>query len=181
VGVVALTAALAALAPGAAHAQPLSDLALEDRIAFALNTRQVPRPYDLHVSVIAGVATLTGMVATPEQRAEVERLARQAGAGAIVNHVVINRDVERMLADRRAPGYSKGNDPVTDTWITSQVRGLFMREEPIRGGDLTIETVNGIVTVHGRVRSELGRRRAIELASGVAGVRRVADKMLIGR
>jgi osmotically-inducible protein OsmY len=179
--VAALTAALATIAPLHAFAQAWSDQALQDRVTFALNTTKVPRIYDLTVSVVEGITTLGGLVATPEQRAEVERLARQAGAKSLVNSVVVNRDVEQMLADRRAPGYSKGNDPITDTWITNRVQNFFMRDEQIRGGDLTIETLNGVVSLRGRVRSEPGRHRAMELASTVPGVRRVLDFMVIGR
>lgn len=181
VGAAMLTVALTAFCPDDAHAQLLSDQALQDRITFALNTSKVPRIYDLKVSVVEGVTTLTGMVATPEQRADVERLATMAGASALVNAVVINRDVEQMLADRRAPGFSRAGHPVSDTWITSRVRGLFMRDELIRGGDLTIETLNGVVTLRGRVRSEPGRQRALALAGEVEGVRRVLDVLVIGR
>jgi hyperosmotically inducible protein len=180
-GAAVLAAALAILYPADALAQSFSDQALQDRITFTLNTTQVPRFYDLTVSVVDGVTTLTGRVATLEQRAEVERLARRAGARLIVNDVVVNRDVEHMLADRRAPGFSKGGDPVSDTWITNTVRGSFMRDELIRGGDITIETVNGVVTLRGRVRTEPGRQRALALAGGVEGVRRVLDVLLIGR
>lgn len=176
-----LVVALTAFSAADASAQPLSDQALQDRIAFALNTNKVPRVYDLKVSVVGGVTTLTGMVATLDQRIEVEQLARRAGAGALVNHVVINRDVEHLLADRRSPGFSKAGDPVTDTWITNRVRGLFMRDELIRGGDITIETLNGVVTLRGRVRSEPGREQAIALATGTEGVRRVLDVLVIGR
>lgn len=180
-GALALTAALTTIGPADAAAQVLSDLALQDRITFALNTNRVPRVYDLKVSVVEGITTLTGMVATLEQRAEVERLAKASGATTLVNAVVINRDVEQMLADRRAPGYSRGSHPVTDTWITNRVRTSFMRDELIRGGDITIETLNGVVTLHGRVLSESGRQRALELAGGVEGVRRVLDVLVVGR
>jgi osmotically-inducible protein OsmY len=180
-GLAALTAALVVASPTAARAQSLSDGALQDRIAFALNTTRVPRVYDLRVSVVDGIAALTGRVATAEQRADVEWLARQAGAASLVNAVVVDRDVEHMLADRRAPGYSRAGHPVTDTWITSQVRGLLMRDELVRGGDVTIETLNGVVTLRGRVRSEPGRQRAIDLAREVADVRRVLDLLVIGR
>lgn len=181
VGAAVLTAALTTIGPADALAQSLSDEALQDKVTFALNTSKVPRVYDLRVSVVDGITTLTGMVATAQQRAEVERLARRAGANALVNAVVINRDVEHMLADRRAPGHSTAGHPVTDTWITSRVRGFFMRDELIRGGDITIETLNGVVTLRGRVRSEPGRQRALELAGGVEGVRRVLDALVIGR
>jgi osmotically-inducible protein OsmY len=177
----ALIAALATMGPADAFAQALSDQAMQDRIAYALNTTKVPRVYDLKVSVVDGVTTLTGMVATAEQRAEVERLAKAAGAASLVNSVVINRDVEHMLADRRAPGFSSGNDPVTDTWITNRVRNLFMRDELIRGGDITIETLNGVVSLRGRVLTEPGRYQAIDLANAVPGVRRVVDVLVIGR
>ena len=181
VGAAVLTAALTTIGPADALAQSLSDEALQDKVTFALNTSKVPRVYDLRVSVVDGITTLTGMVATAAQRADVEGLARRAGASTLVNAVVINRDVEQMLADRRAPGYSRAGHPVTDTWITNRVRGTFMRDELIRGGDITIETLNGVVTLRGRVRSEPGRQRALELASGVEGVRRVLDALVIGR
>ena len=181
VGAAVLTAALTTIGPADALAQSLSDEALQDRVAFALNTSRVPRVYDLRVSVVDGITTLTGMVATLAQRAEVERLAKASGATTLVNAVVINRDVEQMLADRRSPGYSRGSHPVTDTWITNQVRTSFMRDERIRGGDITIETLNGVVTLHGRVLSESGRQRALDLAGGVEGVRRVLDVLVIGR
>src|SRR5262245_28348736 len=88
-GLLAATLLSATTTPAAA--QTLADQALQDRVTDALNTKMVPRIYDLHVAVVDGLTTLTGMVATADQRAEVEALAKRAGASSIVNAVVVNR------------------------------------------------------------------------------------------
>lgn len=178
-----LIAALTATAGAGATTRqaPAADEALHDRIVFVLDTSAVSKTYDVQVSVVGGRATLTGTVATTAQRAEAERLAKTVGALRVENHIVVNRDVELRLAGLRSAGKSKAGETITDTWTTNRVRWFFMREEQIRAGDITIDTLNGEVTLTGRVRTESGRRRAVELAGLVEGARRVVDRLVIGR
>lgn len=44
-----------------------------------------------------------------------------------------------------------------------------------------LTTIGPAVTLRGRVRSEPGRQRALELAGGAEGVRRALDELVIGR
>ncbi len=96
-----LTAPLAlqrtALATNAPR-QAVSDDTLRDRIDYRLETTDAVKKYDLHVKVDAGVAMLTGTVATAAQKTEAGTLANITGVSRVDNQIAIDKGVDTTLA-----------------------------------------------------------------------------------
>ncbi len=54
-------------------------------------------------------------------------------------------------------------------------------DDTVKARDLSVHTVDGVVTVTGTVQSKAERDRGLALARETNGVRRVEDKITIGR
>ena len=65
------------------------------------------------------------------------------------------------------------DQPVDDTWITTKVKADLLATEDVSGLALNVETVNGVVSLSGEVDSRAEADRAVKVASGIEGVKRV--------
>ena len=173
------SASLAFAAPQSSVAQKPSDSVLKDRIEYRLETSPIVDTYDLKVKVDAGSVWLTGTVATAAQKAEAARLAKIDGITTVQNDVVVDKDVDRSLADRAKAGMTKTGEAITDGWITTKVKWFFVGEDLLKGSDINVDTNNHVVTLKGTVTSNAGRDRAIALAKRTSGVQRVVDQLTV--
>jgi len=159
----------------------VSDEALRDRIEHRLQTDAGLRRYDVRVKVDNADVTLKGTVATADQKREAETLAKLAGVDDIDNNISVDKDADQVLANRAGKGLSRTGEAITDSWITTKVRWLFVGEPALDGSKIDVDTKRHVVTLDGKVASEEGRARANELASYPDGVTKVVDKLKVDR
>lgn len=69
-------------------------------------------------------------------------------------------------------------DVVSDSWITSKVKSVFLSDTSISGLDIKVETVDGIVALSGVVSTAAERDLAINKAKEIKGVKGVAADAL---
>jgi len=70
--------------------------------------------------------------------------------------------------------HEEGSDqPVNDTWITTKVKAELLADRDVSGMDISVETVNGTVTLTGHVDTQAQIDRATALARGIKGVTNV--------
>jgi hyperosmotically inducible protein len=101
----------------------------------------------------AGLVVLTALLGMP--------LAQAATANETVNEV---------------------QDVVSDSWITSKVKSVFLSDTSISGLDIKVETVDGVVALSGVVSTAAERDLAINKAKDIKGVKGVAaDGLKTGR
>ena len=77
-------------------------------------------------------------------------------------------------------GVSKTGEVINDTWITTKIKADMVNEDVLKDSDIEVHTNNHVVTLSGTVMSPAGRARAVAIAKGTDGVRRVVDKITIG-
>lgn len=63
--------------------------------------------------------------------------------------------------------------PVTDTWITTKVKADLATTDGVKSTDISVTTVDGVVTLTGVLASPTGVEKAIAVAKGIKGVKRV--------
>jgi len=68
---------------------------------------------------------------------------------------------------------------VPDAWITTKVKISLLTGEGMSSRHVDVDTVNGLVTLHGAVSSAAERDKAAELARGVSGVRNVRNLLQV--
>jgi hyperosmotically inducible periplasmic protein len=68
---------------------------------------------------------------------------------------------------------------VKDPWITAKAKIDLMTTDGLRTGDLNVDTVNGVVTLHGHVPSAMQKERAETVAKSVNGVKSVKNLLQV--
>lgn len=192
-------AATLALAPGVAGTAVAQEGAVvnshrdvDARIHQRLKADRSLRGFDIDVSVTDRVATLTGTVATRREKARAGQLAHVNGVRRVDNNITVDRSAVRGTTGRFENGAKdigrtgehaaeKTGEIATDGWITSRIHERFIGVDVLKGSDIDVDTNNHIVTLKGSVRSEEGRRKAVEIAKGTEGVHDVVDHLTIGR
>jgi len=157
------------------------DAALKDRIEHRLQTDADVRKYDIRAKVDDGDVKLEGTVASAAQKAEAETLAKMAGVGHVDNDIKIDKDADQVLANRASKGLRRDGEAVSDSWVTTKVRWLFVGEPSLDGSDIDVKTKDHVVTLDGKVRTDEARARANELASYPDGVAKVVDKLKVDK
>lgn len=77
----------------------------------------------------------------------------------------------------RASDGSTIENVVPDTTITAAVKAKYMADERIKSLDINVTTVNGIVTLRGKVDSMDVIDRAVSLAKNTNGVKEVVSNI----
>lgn len=69
--------------------------------------------------------------------------------------------------------------PRSDAMIATEVREDLRDVDELRGEEITVQAVNGEVTLQGVVPTEDARKRAEDVADDVQGVTRVANRLQV--
>lgn len=73
----------------------------------------------------------------------------------------------------------KGSAPRSDAMIASEVREDLREVDELNGEAITVQSVNGEVTLQGVVPSEDAKQKAEDVADDVNGVTRVANRLQV--
>ena len=68
---------------------------------------------------------------------------------------------------------------VKDAWITAKTKIDLMTTDGVRTADLNVDTVDGVVTLHGHVPTAMQRDRANDVAKSVKGVKSVNNLLQV--
>jgi len=66
-----------------------------------------------------------------------------------------------------------------DSWITMKTKLALMTTEGIDTWDLNVDTVNGMVTLHGKVATEAAKEKAESVTKGIEGVKTVKNVLQV--
>ena len=66
---------------------------------------------------------------------------------------------------------------VDDSVITTRVKAAIFHEPTLKSAEINVETFKGVVQLSGFVSSRAAESKAVEVASGVAGVKSVKNDM----
>ena len=65
------------------------------------------------------------------------------------------------------------DQPATDTWITTKVKAELATTEGVKSNDVTVKTVDGVVTLTGVLGTDVAVKKAIAAAESIKGVKKV--------
>lgn len=86
-----------------------------------------------------------------------------------------------MRNDGTMAGTNDSEQPGTDTWITTKVKSSLLADSNVKGLDINVETVNGVVTLTGMVDQQSQIADATRIAQGIEGVTSVVTDGLTTR
>jgi hyperosmotically inducible protein len=121
--------------------------------------------------------TLTGTADNAADKELASHIAMHTrGVVAVDNRLVV--DGRRQAGSTGEKAASKAGTGIADSWITTKVKSTYAYSSNVDGSDISVSTINGIVTLTGKVDSGAERALAIELAKNVRGVKSVHSKGL---
>jgi hyperosmotically inducible protein len=77
-----------------------------------------------------------------------------------------------------ASGLAKAADN-PDAWVTMKTKVSLMTTEGVDTHDLNVDTVNGVVTLHGKVSTEAEKIKAEKIARGIEGAKEVKNLLQV--
>lgn len=68
---------------------------------------------------------------------------------------------------------------VSDSWLTAKTKIALFADERVKGRQVGVETVKGVVTLRGKVDSDEAKATAASLAGGIEGVKSVRNDLQV--
>ncbi len=68
---------------------------------------------------------------------------------------------------------------ISDSWLTAKTKVALYADERVQGGPVSVETVNGAVTLRGKVDSDGAKAAAASVAQAVEGVKSVKNDLQV--
>lgn len=148
----------------------LTDGEITDAVKSRISTNATTTQSNIDVTTRQGVVYLSGKLETDGEASSAVEAAYSVPDVRDVN-------TETLLVRTSV-------DPYSDSYITAKVRGIFVREElfgdrPIDVSGVSIETVNGVVTLTGTTDNFEQIKTAISLAKSVDGVKDVKSTLVV--
>jgi hyperosmotically inducible protein len=66
-----------------------------------------------------------------------------------------------------------------DAWITMKTKIALMTADDVSASDLNVDTVNGVITLHGKVPTQAGKTKAEQVAAKIDGAKSVKNLLQI--
>jgi hyperosmotically inducible protein len=95
-----------------------------------------------------------------------------------MNRRVVQLAVVAAITFISAVGVAKAAD-TPDSWVTMKTKVSLMTTEGVTTSDLNVDTVNGVVTLHGKVASEAQKAKAGDVARRIDGVKEVKNLLQV--
>jgi len=174
-------------------ATKMTDLELEDKIKFSLDSDPQLKAADLSVSGKAdkNEATISGVVGTQSLRAKAVNLAKAASPGLIITDKidVTARELtrgeftEKRVREEREKARGIGDklgDSLDDAWIHTKLVAKFIGDADTPERKINVDVVNNVVTLRGAVDTAEQRAEAERIARDTEGVKRVVNQLKVG-
>ncbi len=122
---------------------------------------------DIEVDTMNRRVTLTGDASTQAEKDLATRLALGTdGVRSVDNKIIVKPST--------SPNPANADERISDSWITAKVKSSLLVSKNVDGLDLTVETMDGVVTLGGGASSTAERDLAVEIAKDVKGVKSVS-------
>lgn len=168
---VMLAASVLALATPA-HADKSAGQVLDDNTVNAsvkaelVGAKGIPSS-DINVETYRGVVLLSGFVETQEIKDKAGKLA-QGVSGVTKVHNAISLHAKTSMGAK-----------LDDTVLTGKVKTALMNDDAVKSGQINVETRGGVVQLGGFVSGEGMRKRALEVAGKIEGVKKVENALYV--
>jgi hyperosmotically inducible protein len=157
-----------AQAPRTSVGTEIDDSVVTARVKAALLSDPNVKSSDIKVETRKGKVQLSGFVGSQ---------ARIDNAIAVTRRVEGVQDVENAMSLKI--GKATVGSTIDDSVITAKVKSALLSDRGVKSSDISVVTRKGEVQLSGYVDNQGQINRAIDVARGVEGVRRVGNEMSV--
>lgn len=166
---------------------PIDDSMITTKIKGKFLKDKQVRKDNIEIKTLNGAVELTGTASTRASARRAAVLARQvAGVKSVKNDVEITPKVAAAAGDptyndnsNRASSKHGSSQPVSDTWITTKVKARLAENKQVKGRNIEVKTVDGVVQLSGFAGSSDDASKAAELARNIKGVKSVTNDIKV--
>jgi hyperosmotically inducible periplasmic protein len=137
------------------------------------------RDSQISVTTTNGIVTLTGSAPTHHAASTAEDVAGSVnGVRGVDNRISAPSGLEDAAA--KVSNVAKNTEhKASDDWITTKVKGQLLADRSVeRGSDISVRTVDGVVSLAGTASSRVALDHARDIARNVKGVKSVDTSAL---
>jgi len=140
----------------------------ESAIATAIKSKYITddelSKFNIHVTVTDKKVTLVGQVADDASKTKAIALAQNTeGVAVVISHLKVR-------------GATK-NTIVSDSTITTVIKTVFLSDLRVKGSNISVDTLNSVVTLSGSVPTEDAKNAALAIAKSAENVIGVFSKL----
>jgi len=158
--------------------EAMNDTGITAQVKARLASDARTQASDISVETNNGVVTLSGTVADADAKSAAEELARNVPEVAGVNNQIAAPNAIDEMAAGAEQAADKAGAVIDDSWITTKVKTALLSDALTKGTQISVDTLQGVVTLSGTVATDAERSRAVEIAQSTEGVARVESAAL---
>ena len=163
--------------------QAVGDAWITTKVKAELATAEGVSSTDISVTTVDGVVTLTGVL--PTRMAVDAAVAQTRSVKGVIDvdaaGLKVGEAATLAASDHDGSSSTSVGQKVDDTWITTKVKAELATTEGVPSTEISVKTVDGVVTLVGALPSDLAVKKAIAAARSVKGVRQVDATSLLAR
>jgi hyperosmotically inducible periplasmic protein len=176
-----------------------SDPGITTAVKAKLAADDQVKSYRIDVDTKDRVVTLSGAVDTPGARERAVQIARNTnGVTNVVDQLIVSpgatpttgvddavqgkaKEKSAEARDKAGEVAADAKNATSDAMVTAAVKSKFLADTSVSGLRIDVDTADGVVTLTGTVPSKAEIDRAITVAKGTDGVKRVVNKLKVGK
>jgi hyperosmotically inducible protein len=89
------------------------------------------------------------------------------------------REVSAAIGDRVVVGATAAQHALANTALTGKIKAKIALDDTLESANISVETIDGVVTLTGTVTSDAQHTRALQLARETDGVKSVTDRIKV--
>ena len=150
----------------------ISDTVITGKVKARMIAEAGLKQSDISVTTTNGVVTLNGRASSADAKAFAETVTLAVDGVRSVDNQLTTPSASAASAKAKELA-AKTGEMVSDTWITTKVKSEILLGSVSEGFDVSVETINGVVVLKGRVPDQLVLDRVRKVAQQVQGVKSV--------
>ena len=155
----------------------VEDASTTARVKYNLLWNRNTSGLDIKVYTINGTVTLTGLIGSKIEKDLAIQIAKNTkGVIDVIDRLEVS---DKEVAEEQKSILEKTGRFMSDAWITSKVKTVFLFSKNTEGSELVVSTQEGVVTLEGSVKSENQKQQVIQLAKEVVNVKSVQSNLTI--
>lgn len=146
---------------------------------------------NIDVTTQSGVVVLRGTVASEAERRQAVALARNTdGVREVTDQLRVDATAtteppagaHAEQTSTPAAGAQRGDPSLDrpDAWITMKIQAKYFLDADVKGRQIDVDTVNGVVTLKGTVKDAQQKQEAEQIARETEGVKRIVNQLAVG-
>jgi hyperosmotically inducible periplasmic protein len=106
-------------------------------------------------------------------------LAIASAAMVAVPASVMAQSTTEKMEQKTKGAAQEAKTGITDSWVTAKTKIALFADDRIKGGQVSVETVHGVVSLRGKVDSDDAKAAAASVAQAVDGVKSVRNDLQV--